>query len=393
MSQKKQTPFDEYNWSEIQKKYMDALMSFSRAPNSSPDSFWVNAMGDWWQTVKPKASNEDADLFEKVVEQCRNYYFMSEQFSSLLEGINKLKGKNQNINSFINKKFEEIESAFTGVPTHFNWSTFIDNCEQPVELMKAAFSNMSLYSNDMFSDVNPELRKMRERFFSTPGLGYSRETQDKLQEVLKLWANYQDDYQDYQSVMAKLSHDALELMRKRIIKMSKNNEDINSMRQVYDLWVDSNEKVYGDYVFTEEYSEINGRLVNSLMAFKKKNQEITEDTLSSLNIPTNKDVNELERRHYELRKQVKAMQAEIKKLQKQLDEKETKAASRPLKKAKPKTSSKKKTKKNPAPASPKVVQFKQAKKKTKTVSRTAKKKTKAKTKKSSTKKDVIELKF
>ena len=254
-------PFEEFNWLEIQKKYMDALAAFN-SPNpftgsasfkpanpfeqlnpfmqpSKPsfESFWVNAMNDWWKSVKPENVNEHQELFGKVLEQCRNYYFMSEQFSKLIEGIAEVKGKNQDIIKFINQQFNEMESAFMSAQGNFSWSNLIDSCEQPIELMKNAFSNMYSYSGDVFNDMNPEVKKLRERFLSVPGLGYSREVQDKFQELIRLWANYQDNYQEYQTVMTRLNHDSLEVMRKHIIAMSKKDEDINSMKQVYDLWV------------------------------------------------------------------------------------------------------------------------------------------------------------
>ena len=141
-------------------------------------------------------------------------------------------------------------------------------------------------------------------------------------DAIKLWANYQENYQEYQSVMLRLNQEALDLMRDRIISTSKDGESIDSMRQIYDLWIESNEKVYGDYVYTKEYAELNGRLVNSMMAFKKQSHEITEDALSAMHMPTTKSMDELERRHYELRKQVNEMRAEISNLKKQSQQKE-----------------------------------------------------------------------
>ena len=76
MSNKTQSPFEEFNWSEIQKKYMDALMAFNTPnPFNQPtkpgmESFWVHAMNDWWKNVRPETPHENETLFEKVIEQC-----------------------------------------------------------------------------------------------------------------------------------------------------------------------------------------------------------------------------------------------------------------------------------------------------------------------------------
>jgi poly[(R)-3-hydroxyalkanoate] polymerase subunit PhaE len=398
MSNKKQNLFEEVNWSEIQKKYFDALKAynspnpFSGSSNTPADSFWVNAMDHWWKSIKSESGYENETLFEKVIDQCRNYYFMSEQFSGLVEGMANSKLRKHDLNSFINSKFKDIESMFSGSQTNLSWSSLFDACEQPYELMKTSLANMSLDSGGLFNNISPDIRKFSDQVLSMPGVGYSRETQDKIQEAIKLWANYLDNYHEYHSVMTKLNHDALEKMRKKILRMTKKGEEINSMRQIYDLWVESNEKVYNDYVFTEEYSELNGRLVNSLMAFKKQSHEITEDTLSAMNMPTSSDMNELERRHYELRKQVKKMEFEIRDLQKQLKGKDTQTVST-AKKTKPasRTRTRKKSKKISGADNSRVVQFKQSKKKTRKGVKSEKKNVKEKN--SSASDGMIEIKF
>jgi poly[(R)-3-hydroxyalkanoate] polymerase subunit PhaE len=391
MSNKKQTPFEELDWSEIQKKYVDAMMAFNSA-ESSMDPIWVKAMDDWWKSAKSDMPDENENMFEKVLEQCRNYYFMSEQFSSLIDGMNRSKKNNKNITAFINKKFKEIESAFGNGKNTFNWNSFVDNCEQPIDLMKNAFSNSSSFPSGLFDESGLDMGKIREQFLSIPGLGYSREAQDKHKKAIKLWTDYQNNYQEYQSVMASLNQEALELMRKRILSMSNKDENISSMRQVYDLWVESNETVYGDYVFTKEYSELNGRLVNSMMAFKKQSHAITEDVLSEMNLPTTSSINELERRHYELRKQVKTMQLEIGNLKKQLQQKNSKPVAA-NKESKPVIKRKAKTKNRVTSKSSNTVRVKQAKKKVVKNSKAVKKKTKKNTKKTSADKGMIEFKF
>jgi hypothetical protein len=259
--------------------------------------------------------------------------------------------------------------------------------------MKSAFLDPSAFSNSMPHGSIPGISSIADQFLSSPGLGYSREAQDKAKHAIKLWTDYQQNYQEYQSVMAGLNQDALELMRKRILEMSTNGEDISSIRQMYDLWVDSNEKVYAEYVYTEEYAELNGRLVNSMMAFKKQSQAITEDALSSMNLPTTSSVDELARRHYELRKQMKAMQTEINSLKKQLQQKSNKSEV-VKKQEKPTTKRKKKVKKTVASnAASNVIEIKQTKKKPAGNSKSDGKKEKQESRKSSADKGMIELKF
>ena len=411
MSNKKQEKIDEIDWSEFQKKYFDALTAFNSSAsfinnnNFSENAFWSDAMGHWWKSIKAGSSMENQSLFEKVIEQSQQYYFMGEQFSSLIEGINDFKNKNKDASNFINKKFKEFEAMLPQNPADFSWSSFFDGNDSLFDLMKKnVSSNDAFDASNLFENVNPEMKKIRDQFLSMPGIGYNRETQEKIQKLIKLSAIYQDNNNEYQSVMAELNHKALELMRKKILRMSQQGEDINSMRQIYNLWIESNEKVYADYAFTKEFSELNGRLVNSQMALKKLSQEMNEDILSAMNMPTTRAMNELERRHYELRKKVKAMESELNNLKEiinaqvgKADNKETKT--KPvLRRSKvkdtsvsniSKTTKKKKVTKKKV-TKKKVTKKKVAKKKV-TRKKNTKKKVKRKTRASNSK--VIKIKF
>ena len=179
--------------------------------------------------------------------------------------------------------------------------------------MQTAGAGLSPWLEAGAGAFSPEagIGRLRARLLSMPGLGYSRETQDKLQELLRLWGEYQDNYQEYQSVMTRLNQESLALMQKAISKRFRNDKDIRSLKQLYDLWIESSERAYGEYVFTEEYAALNGRLVNSLMAFRQKQNEISEDILAAMNMPTMRAMNTLERRQHQLRKQIKTLEAEL----------------------------------------------------------------------------------
>lgn len=374
---------DEVNWADFQKKYFDALMSFnSSSPflnkSSLDNSFWNAAMDQWWNTLKTNSSADNDNVFEKIVEQSRNYYFLGEQFSNLIDGLSNFKDKKKGLTKFINEKFAELQAMMSKTPNQFNWNSFADAFQMPFSGMNNAQANQSFDFANMFDAINPNLKEMRNKFLSMPGVGYSRETQEKIQKLFKLGAIYQDNYAENQTVMAQLNQDALELMRKNILSMSKKGETINSMRQVYDLWVDANETVYADYAFTEEYSELNGRLVNSQMAFMKLSREVNEDILTAMNMPTNSALNELERRHYDLTKKVKALEAEMKVMKQPASKGQSVSKAEQSKPSVKKAIKKKVAKK-------KVSKKKTAKKKV------SKRQTKKKSR--STKNDVIEIKF
>ncbi|MBL1141346.1 MAG: hypothetical protein HND53_04860 [Proteobacteria bacterium] len=407
---------DQIDWADYQKKYFDALMSFNATPSSFnkpgsiEDSFWNNAMEHWWKTMKINSgtSFENKNLFEKIVEQSRNYYFMSEQFSNLIEGISKYNNRKNDVTDFVNDKFEDLKSMFLETSNNLketsenlSWGKFIDEVnwadfqkkyfdayESPFEkLSSTASDNINNFANMFAGGINPDMEKLRDQILSIPSVGQNRETQDKFQNLIKLGAVYQDYSNQNQIAMTQLSQDALELMRKEILRMNDKGEELSSMRQIYDLWVESNELVYNEHVHTKEYSELNGKLVNSRMAFMKLSQEINEDIFSSLNLPTTRAMNELERRHYELRKKVNVLESELKALKEKSDNKNTVTESRS------RSANMIATKKKKAKTSRKKVTKSAKKKPANKVTKPVKKKTRKKSRSNAANNDVIEIKF
>lgn len=412
---------DKLNWAELQKQYFDTLMQFNSAnpfikgnnPFSTDDPFAninnpfmsnPNVMEQWWKSLNMNASNshENANVFEKLVEQGRFYHFIAEQFSNLFEGLSDLKGNDEEINDFINSKFRTLQDLFSKAPENMTWNGFIDPFEKPFQTMKDSVSNNMFNFAGLFESVQPQMQKMRNQLLSMPGIGHNREIQEKLQKLLNLAAIYQDHENEKQMEMARLTQDALELMRKKIMEMSKAGETFTSMRQIYDLWIESNEKVYADFVYSEKYSELNGKVVNSQMAYMKLNHEINEDILTAMNMPTTRAMNELERRHYELRKKVKSLESEISKLKGKVNKNNQAAKNKSVvaetetaipKASKKKTSKKKVAKKKAIKKEASSTKRKPVKKKV-AKAKTVQKQTKAvSSSKGNSKDNVIELKF
>lgn len=437
---KNQQKTDKLNWAELQKQYFDALMHFNSAnpftkdnnsfsagnpftninnpfmnnPNvmdqftsiNNPFMSNPNVLEQWWKSLNMNASNrnENINVFEKLVEQGRFYHFIAEQFSNLYEGLSEFKGSDEDINDFINAKFRNLQDLFSKVPENMTWNGFIDPFEKPFQTMKDSVSKDMFNFAGLFGSVQPEMQKMRNQFLSMPGVGHNREMQEKLQRLLNLAAIYQEHENEKQMEMARLTQDALEIMRKKITDMSKAGETFTSMRQVYDLWIESNESVYTDFVYSEKYSELNGKAVNSQMAFMKLSHEVNEDILTAMNMPTTKAMNELERRHYELRKKVKTLESEISKLKvKEKTDKKSKASKSKsvvaetetviAKVAKKKTTKKKVAKKKIVKKEASSAKRKPAKKKVAKAKTVQKQTTPVSSSKDDSKDNVIELKF
>lgn len=321
------------DWMKAQRQYLDAMSAFyNSSAKSTENKTNVNpmagAMDFWWQTLSPKISEENREFIDKMAEQGRIFYALSEQFINLLKAINEATETEENWENALTSQFDALKSFFTDTDNGKNVVSGMMNAWSllPMDTLQRSFSSGSIMPGDFLEDLKPEaLEEVTDKFLSIPGVGYTRESQEKIQNGIRLWNKYQNTHREYNNAMFRVGIRALDSMRDKIVKMSIEGKEIKSMREIYDIWVDCNEDAYSDYVFTEEFSDLYGKLTNALMAVKLNGQNMVDEFLKTMNIPTRHSMNTTNRRQQQLRRehkqtikklddmedQIKAMQAGI----------------------------------------------------------------------------------
>jgi len=308
------------DWFQNQKQYMDAWNSFQQfMPDSSSAIHpMYEAMSSWWKSAAPSLSGQNQDFYNKMMQQGQAFYFMGEQFSKLLEGMGEIKEHSDEWQKVLNEHFESMKSIL-----------------EQSQAMQSAFPTLPFLQADFHKDYLKviEILSAADKYSSIPGVGSNRESLEQIQEGVRLMGEYQQVSHEFNILMNKVGVEALEVMRLMIIEMDERGEEINSLKELYNLWVDCNEKAYAEYVYTDEYSELYGRLSNALMAVKQHYGKVIDQMLSRLNLPTNKGVNTMLKRQQELKRaqmksaeKLKALESEVIKLREMLVEQDKPAA-------------------------------------------------------------------
>ncbi len=79
------------------------------------------------------------------------------------------------------------------------------------------------------------------------------------------WQAYQRTHNQYLNLLQRTASEALDLMEQRLSENAASGKRIDSLRELYNLWVDCNEESYGRMLRSTEYSELSGRLLNALL--------------------------------------------------------------------------------------------------------------------------------
>ncbi len=139
---------------------------------------------------------------------------------------------------------------------------------------------------------------------SLPQLGLNRVFQERLTKATKAFSQFQEALAAFLQVLSLPMETSLEVMKARLEELGKEGNLSDDFKDYYDMWVKILE---GHYMILLKSPEYLGSLGNILMAagkFTVARQELLGDILKAQGIPTYKDLDELGKELYLLKKKV-----------------------------------------------------------------------------------------
>ncbi|MBF0126614.1 MAG: class III poly(R)-hydroxyalkanoic acid synthase subunit PhaE [Magnetococcales bacterium] len=158
------------------------------------------------------------------------------------------------------------------------------------------------------------LDEQMNRILSMPGLGFNRERQEKLQEGMRLSLEYRKAAEEFQNLTRISNHRALDLLHKKLLELAAEGKSLQTLRELYVLWVDCSEEANAAMVTTREFNELNARMTNALMRVRGHMVESVDNTLSAMHMPTRRELDSAHRQIAQLKRRVQSLEDEIKEL-------------------------------------------------------------------------------
>ena len=151
------------------------------------------------------------------------------------------------------------------------------------------------------------------RAFNIPPVGKDREKIRLLQRTYDDMAVYMAKYIEYQHIMYLTSQRALEKLI-RIVARKIKADELNSFDQVFELWVDINEKEYLELGRTKEYSRLQGELMSAGLNVRTRHFKLMELYLYDFPVAVRSEMDDLYKTVYELKKKIKNLEKQVKDL-------------------------------------------------------------------------------
>ena len=311
----------------------------------------TSAFDQWWATMKPEVQGDIGTVAQR-------FYDMGKSFMSMAEGVFGAAAVQDQpeaaMNMWMTSMHNVLQQWITQIQNNMDiatpdlpgvsgttlsaWAQFADSV--------APWLNMSQHLAKEVAEGHlpggieiPGVGAAQEQFFralSMPGLGYTREQQERLQTLARNLLSYHDAFRAYKLAFAKTALSSLDSVQKHLQALHEEGKHIDSLRALYDMWVDASEHAYADFAMSDEYQVVYGDLVNALMRVRQDMNAMAEQQYQLMNIPTRSEIDTMQHRQQENRRESRHLRREIADLRVQV-EKLAKGGSNPASRSRSRT--------------------------------------------------------
>ena len=301
----------------------------------NPYDVWLNMMNMYNPFEASKFMPEfNLEVFEKMMNSQKLYLGAYEGWKNFNENVikpgNKLYKENvdQMVEQF-NKIFlnnllplmpKEIQGLMTDTQSYFN--TYFKSLENFLGPWSSAYQNIaditmeSIFDDPMkLSDTLIQWKKAYDQTFGilvkSPVVGSAREMLEQnnkaIDAMIEMLVSVSEFMTKSSTVGYKYSKDAFA----DYIKSLEKGEGVKTFKEFYDMWSKHVENAMETYFYTDEFSKLIAKTADSAMIFKIEYNKLVEKALADLPIVTISQVDNVYKKVYDIRRELRNLQKEM----------------------------------------------------------------------------------
>ncbi len=271
----------------------------------SASDFWGSMLQSWPVTGSPQA--ETASPTHGPKERSRS----RESFETVLKTW-------QNLSTVAgdSRAFDAASNLGHAMPdvlikmVRASWQGFFNLQQQLIEKAGRIGRSTQAYSfenldEDVFKAWTDIYEKEFRQFFNLPQLGLTRFYQEKFNQAVDKFNRFQASFGEFMTVFYMPMEKSFKVLQDEVSKLAevgKLPEDANAF---YRLWIKILEGHYMTLYKSPEYLSVMHKTLSALEDFFIARETITQDMLKGMAIPTQKDLDELYREIYILKKRIR----------------------------------------------------------------------------------------
>ncbi len=146
------------------------------------------------------------------------------------------------------------------------------------------------------------------QFLNIPQLGLTRSYQEKFNLALDKYNVYQATLSEFLRLLSLPVARSMTIMQEKMNEMVEAGKLPEESQAYYQMWIKILEGHYMTLFQSAEYIRTLGKTIDAISEFTAAKDAVFEDLLSSLPIPNRKEIDDLERELYELKKRLRILE-------------------------------------------------------------------------------------
>lgn len=146
------------------------------------------------------------------------------------------------------------------------------------------------------------------KFFKIPQLGLTRLYQEKMIRWMDKFNIYQAELTKFFSLLLGPMEKSFQVLPEKLKELVKKGDLPDDSRKYYQIWIKILEEHYITLFQSPEYNCELNKALDSMMKFSQAKKEILQDVMNTLPVPTHKEMDELYKEVYLLKKRIKELE-------------------------------------------------------------------------------------
>lgn len=138
-----------------------------------------------------------------------------------------------------------------------------------------------------------------------PMFGADREKHEEQQKAARALVEFQTALQNYNQLMMRVAQAGFARFQKKFEEPATAGQSIESIRALYDVWVDAMEEAYAETALSDEFAKVYGELGNAQMRVRGALQKQVERVCADFNIPTRSELDGVHKKLQALRRELR----------------------------------------------------------------------------------------
>jgi hypothetical protein len=168
--------------------------------------------------------------------------------------------------------------------------------------------NFENLDKDLFKAWTDIYEKEFRQFFYIPQLGLTRFYQERLNQALDKHNRFQSQYMEFMQLIFLPVEKSFKVLQQQLSDLAREGKLPENSNDYYKIFIKILEGHYMSLFKSPDYITVMNKTLGALEDFVAARDAISRDLLTSLSVPTNKELDELYKEMYQLKKRIKILE-------------------------------------------------------------------------------------